>query len=116
MISEANMDTSIESDSDNETVNEAMATETISQSEVKNNYRQAGTFISEDKDTISLDKHADMIDHTCAAILDKVQEDLSLPYDLSDFQKLSINMLMQLKDLVLISPTGSGKVCSLLLF
>jgi len=33
-----------------------------------------------------------------------------LPYEITDFQKLSINTLLQKKDLILLSPTGSGKM------
>ena len=73
------------------------------------NFEEAGTLVLEKSDTISIEKHADIMDSSKTAVLDSVLQDLTLPYDLSDFQKLSINTLLQKKDLVLLSPTGSGK-------
>ena len=110
------MDISHDSDSDNDAaIDDTVVGDTgVSQSEAEKNYEEAGILMPDEKDTISLDNHADMICPSCEAVLAKVVEDLSLPYDLSDFQKLSINILLQSKDLILLSPTGTGKVCTIL--
>ena len=106
------MDISCDSDSDTAIDDTVIDDTGVSQSEAKKNYEEAGILMPDEKDTISLDNHADMICPSCEAVLAKVVEDLSLPYDLSDFQKLSINILLQSKDLILLSPTGTGKVCT----
>ena len=101
------MDSSFDSDSDDESVTPETV---VSETEAKFNYEEAGNLIAEEKDRISLEKHADKIDPKCAAVLSIVEDELSLPYDLSDFQKLSINIMLQKKDQILLSPTGTGKV------
>ena len=106
------MDSSFDSDSDDESVTPETV---VSETEAKFNYEEAGNLIAEEKDRISLDKHSDKIDPRCAEVLSKVEDELSLPYHLSDFQKLSINIMLQKKDQILLSPTGTGKVGILLL-
>ena len=54
-------------------------------------------------------KHGHLIDHANDKILDSVLADVNLPYKLADFQTTSLHTIFQKKDLVLISPTGSGK-------
>jgi superfamily II RNA helicase len=105
------MDTSYESDSDVEAPSTTELNLGISESEAKYNYEEAGKLIPEEEDPISLAKNSELIDSSCSAILDEVEQDLALPYNLSDFQKLSVNILLQKKDLILLSPTGSGKEC-----
>jgi hypothetical protein len=106
------MDTSNESDSDVE-ASAGVADLGISESEAQYNYQEAGKLVTEEKDEISLKGHADLIDPSCEAILAEVEKNLALPYSLSDFQKLSMNILLQKKDLIVLSPTGSGKECLL---
>ena len=71
----------------------------ISEAEAKNNYEEAGRLVKEETDQISLDNHLHLIDSTADS------------FSLSDFQRLSLNTLLQKKDLILLSPTGSGKEC-----
>ena len=103
------MDTDSESDHDSPSAIEDDLG--ISEFQAKHNYEEAGKLIEEEKDPISLEKHSELINSSCAAVLEEVVRDLALPYSLSDFQKLSVNIMMQKKDLVLLSPTGSGKEC-----
>ena len=111
MIPDKNMESSFESDSESETVVDPVIDATVCNSDATSNYEEAGKLILEERDKISMEKHADLMDKDSVAVLDETLGDLSLPYDLSDFQKLSINILLQRKDLILLSPTGSGKVC-----
>ena len=105
------MESSFESDSESETIIDPVIDQTVNHSDSKSNYEEAGKFILEESDKISLEKYEDLMDKDSVAVLDETLGDVSLPYDLSDFQKLSINILLQRKDLILLSPTGSGKVC-----
>ena len=102
------MDSSFESDSDEETT-PANLDSMITKEEATLNYKQAGKLVPEDKDQISTDSHKHLINPDSTAILDEVLQNLNLPYILSDFQKLSLISLFQKKDLILVSPTGSGK-------
>ena len=103
------MDSSYDSDSDQESEGNVHLDALITEAQAKSNYEEAGRLVSEHEDQISIDDHQDLLNAATTAILDEVVNDLSLPYKLSDFQRLSLNTLLQKKDLVLLSPTGSGK-------
>ena len=105
------MDTSYETDSDQDDVSNDQLDSMISEAEAKNNYEEAGRLVKEETDQISLDSHLHLIDSTADNILNEVLLDKALSFSLSDFQRLSLNTLLQKKDLILLSPTGSGKEC-----
>ena len=103
------MDTSYESDSDQDSnINEHLD-QIITEAQARSNYEEAGKLVPEEDDNISIDSHEDLINTSCIPILNDVAEQIALPYNLADFQKLSLNTLLQKKDLILLSPTGSGK-------
>ena len=75
----------------------------------KNDYKMAGEGVLEEPDQISISCHShllrDEVHHSLNEVLDEVQ----LGYKLSDFQLLSLHVLGSGKNLMLVSPTGSGK-------
>ena len=105
------MDSDSESDvetADFTTINELDSM--ISETDAKVNYEEAGRLVPEEKDHISIDQHPEIMDSPLISqVLSKILGDLALPYNLSDFQKLALHTLLQKKDLIVISPTGSGK-------
>ena len=105
-----NMDTSYESDSDpDDAPNSEYLDQMITETQARFNYEEAGKLVPAEDDQIRIENHEDLIDSSMTQLLDEVVETLALPYNLSDFQKLSLNTLLQKKDLILLSPTGSGK-------
>ena len=74
------------------------------------NYLTAGKEVLEEADGISVAGNSDLIDPDINETLDRIVKELSLPYQPSDFQRVSVNSVCQLNHLILISPTGSGKM------
>ena len=103
------MDSSYESDSDQDSVDSAHIDSMITEAEASENYENCGKLVTSDDDQIRIDDHQHLIDPSVTSFIDKVVDELSLPYNLSDFQTLSLNILLQKKDLILLSPTGTGK-------
>ena len=82
----------------------------ITREQARNNYVRAGAVTCEEEDHISI---ADNVSLMCKSVddsLDEVIKEVALSYELSDFQRLSVNVLGSKKSLILISPTGSGKM------
>ena len=82
---------------------------TISKADAMKNYEEAGTLIPEEADDISFEKYGHLMISSNDQILESILSELALPYQLAPFQVISLNILLQKKDLVLLSPTGSGK-------
>ena len=82
----------------------------ITEAQASANYLEAGTEVDEEEDGINLAEHSDLIIPEIDEILDKIVLEKALPYKLSDFQRVAINTTCNLKNLVLVSPTGSGKM------
>ena len=82
---------------------------TISRADAMKNYEEAGTLVTEQADDISFEKYGHLMTSSNDQILEAVLAKLALPYQLAQFQTISLNILLQKKDLVLLSPTGSGK-------
>ena len=99
-----------DSDSDHEGSENQGLDLIITEAQAKKNYEEAGMLVKEDSDKILIENHKDLIDDSVSAIINEVVMDKELPYVLSDFQLLSLNTLLQKKNLILCSPTGSGKV------
>ena len=74
------------------------------------NYLAAGTEVEEESDRITVNGNAELISPEVDAILDEIVVDLDLPYKPSDFQRVAVNCVGMQKNLVLVSPTGSGKM------
>ena len=51
-----------------------------------------------------------MIDPEADMMLDEIVSRLKMPYTPADFQRVSVNALAKQKNVVLVSPTGSGKL------
>ena len=56
------MDTSCESDSDQDTTTNEQLDSMITEAQAKYNYEEAGKLVSEEKDQIRLESHEDLID------------------------------------------------------
>ena len=85
----------------------------ISAAEARTNYSEAGSLVLEEDDPISQDKYKHLLSMESEKILSEVVAELKLPYELTDFQNISLNTIYQKKDLILLSPTGSGKESSI---
>ena len=51
-----------------------------------------------------------LMDEEANAVLDELVSHLQLPYQLAEFQRVTINALAQKQNVILVSPTGSGKM------
>ena len=82
----------------------------ISQELADKNYYSAGTEVQEEGDKITVENHRDLIHPEVDALLYDLVDELKMKYLPSDFQRVSINALGQQMNVVLVSPTGSGKM------
>ena len=82
---------------------------TISSCVAKTNYDMAGVEVPEDNDQISIVKYAHLLNDHVHQYIHEVLLEIQLPYKLSDFQLLSLHVLGSTKNLLLVSPAGSGK-------
>ena len=82
----------------------------ISEKQAMANLKAAGTEVTEECDKISVEKHSELICPKVDAMLDDIVRKLSMPYAPSDFQRVAVNALAQKKNVILVSPTGSGKL------
>ena len=81
----------------------------ITEAQARENYLAAGTEVAEEEDAITLTAHSDLINPEVNEILEKIVKDLNLPYKLSDFQRIAVNTACDLKNLILVSPTGTDE-------
>ena len=82
----------------------------ISVSQAKANYEMAGTEVEEEEDRITVAGNEDLMNPEVNEILDKVVEDTKMAYTPAEFQRVTINALGGMNNVVLVSPTGSGKM------
>ena len=82
----------------------------ITVDQARANLEAAGTEVDEVPERITVQGNKDLMDKEVDEILDKVVEDLKLPYKPIQFQRVAVNALGCLKNLILVSPTGSGKM------
>ena len=76
-------------------------------------YEKAGTLIPEDKCDITIEKYGHLLKDSVHSIIQEVLSENPLPYKLQDFQLLTLHCLGSLKNVVLVAPTGCGKMlCS----
>ena len=73
-------------------------------------YEQAGEIVEEEENQISIANNYDLLSDPVALILEQVLEEKPLGFVLQDFQKLCLHAIGSLKNVVLISPTGTGKM------
>ena len=82
-----------------------ISTETVAQL-----YEKAGSMTEEDAINIPLDNYSSYLlnDHVHSAIRQVLLEN-PLPYQLQEFQLATLHYLGSFKNVILITPTGSGK-------
>ena len=95
-----------ESDSEEEIESGLM----ITQKEADKNYELAGTLVDEPPDEIALAKHESLLNDHIHVLIMEVLKEANIGFKLADFQLLSLHVLGSKKHLILISPTGSGKM------
>ena len=82
----------------------------ISFAQAKANYDVAGTEVKEERDCITVAGNSDLMDPDTDAILDKIVEDIKMQYKPAEFQRVAVNALGQMMNVILVSPCGSGKM------
>jgi len=76
-------------------------------------YEMAGTLVPEDRGDITVEKYNYLLRDSVHLIIQEVLSEHPLPYKLQDFQLLTLHCLGSLQNVVLVAPTGSGKMlCS----
>ena len=98
------------SDSEEEETEPAETGLMISKEKAGHNYEIAGTIVDEPPDDISLVNHEYLLNDAVHLLIMEVLEETKLNFKLADFQMLSLHVLGSKRNLVLISPTGSGKM------
>ena len=83
----------------------------ISQAQADYNYMMAGTEIPEPPDQISVEKYQHlMLNDKVHQNIMEVLTEANITFQLADFQMISLHVLGNQQNLILISPTGSGKM------
>ena len=82
----------------------------ISESLARANYKAAGTEVREEHNRISVAGNLHIINSEVDEVLDRIVSELNLPYKPSEFHRVAMNTLGMQNNLVLVSPTGSGKM------
>ena len=72
------------------------------------NYQLAGVDVDEPPDQIDIENHKHLLNDNVPHLIMEVLEDSKLRFKLADFQLLSLHVLGSKRNLILISPTGSG--------
>ena len=74
------------------------------------NLKASGSLVPEDTDQITIEKNMHLMTDEVTDLLEKTLDEVKPPYQLAEFQQVAINVLGQMKNLILVSPTGSGKM------
>ena len=74
------------------------------------NYNRAGTLVPETKPTIRMEDYSDHINPGVEDELNRLVEELDIPYKLTEFQRIGACVLGSGKSLFLTLPTGEGKL------
>jgi len=82
----------------------------ISEELARSNYEAAGTLVDEEPERILLEEYKHLMDEEVDQVFSQVLAEGKVKYEPVDFQRISVNILAQQKTLILISPTGSGKM------
>ena len=73
-------------------------------------YNKAGKLIPEDVEQIKIEEHPHLLSDRVHLIIQEVLSEHPLPYKLQDFQLLTLHALGSKNNVILIAPTGSGKM------
>ena len=88
---------------------------TVSKTASEDNYESAGKLIPEDAEQITMENHQHLLSDSVHLIIEEVLIEHQLPYKLQDFQMITLHALGSLNNVILLSPTGSGKmICAYL--
>ena len=82
----------------------------ISKEKADRNYELAGTLVDEPEDEISISKYKHLLTDSVHHVIMQVLQETEIRFQLADFQMLSLHVLGSQKNLILLSPTGSGKM------
>ena len=82
----------------------------ISEGNAQINYERAGSLVEEGKLPIKMEDYKDQISPGLEDELDRLLLELSIPYELTEFQRTGACVLASGKSLFLIMPTGEGKL------
>ena len=83
----------------------------ISQAEADKNYNMAGSEVPEPPDQINVMRYQHlMLNDTVHSAIMEVLDETRIKFKLADFQLVSLHVLGSQRNLILISPTGSGKM------
>ena len=82
----------------------------ISEGLARSNYEAAGTLVDEEPERITIAEYNHLIDEVVDTVFNEVLADAKIKYTPVDFQRISVNVLAKQKTLILISPTGTGKM------
>ena len=74
------------------------------------NYNKAGELIPEDAEQITLEKYQHVLSDSVHLIIQEVLQEHHVPFKLQQFQMLTLHALGSLNNVVLLSPTGTGKM------
>ena len=73
-------------------------------------YEKAGEIVEEEEGQITLAQYDYLFSDEVATSIQQVLEENPLPFKLQDFQLLALHALGSLKNCILVSPTGTGKM------
>ena len=73
------------------------------------NYESAGCEIVEPPDEITVAGNLEVMNEEVDLVLDQVVSECDMSYKPAEFQRVAVNALGSMKNVILISPTGSGK-------
>ena len=79
------------------------------------NYENSGTLIPEDAEQITLENYQHLLSDSVHLAIQEVLVEHPLPFPLQQFQKLTLHALGSQQNVILLSPTGLGKlICAYL--
>ena len=73
-------------------------------------YEEVGKKAVGTDDCISLEKNLHLLRDEVGYFIEQVLREHPLPFPLLDFQKLALHQIGSLNNVILVSPTGSGKM------
>ena len=82
----------------------------ITKAAANKNYHEAGKLVDEDADEINLEAYSHLLCDSVHLKLMEVLEDVQLPFELSDFQKISLHVIGSKRNLILIRETFITKL------
>ena len=75
----------------------------ISEEQARKNYEAAGTLVVEEEESITVTDYAHLMNDDVDKQLDKVVDEVKLPYRPADFQRVAVNVLGSMKSVILTS-------------